>query len=131
MRAPGDLAEVAGRDVHDPDVGGHRGAGENHGERLAVLREVEAEGDLARNLWMKDRLAGLQVEKIEIALAGDVPDKRGDGACVVQSEALELGVGPLGEDRRLAGGAFGGKIQPCERVHVPPGVGREIYRPSV
>src|SRR5262245_47083407 len=112
MRALRDLAQGAARDVHDPDVGGRRGSGEDHGERLAVLREIETEGDLGRKLRVKDRLARLQVEKLEIALAGDVPDERGDGAGVVESETLELGVGAFGEDRRLSGCAVGGELQP-------------------
>ncbi len=121
-----DLAERAGRDVHDPDVGGRRGPGDREGQRPAVLRKVHAEPDLGGKLRPGDGLSRREVEELELAFPGDVPQDRGLRPRVVERERAELPVLALGEDGQFPGLAVRGEVEPCEGGQVASGVGLEI-----
>ena len=66
-------------------------------ERLPSREKSRPPTISAGSSGAQDRLAGLQVEQLELALAGDVPEQRGRRAGVVEREARELRVRALGE----------------------------------
>ena len=131
VRAVRHLPEPACRKVEHPDVGRGRRARQRHREEAAVCRKLESAGDLRGELRTGERLARLQVEELDFAPAGHVPEERRLPARVVDLEIRELGVGPLGQDLDWPRRAVPAEPRAREGDAVAVLVGGQIHGPAI
>ena len=109
-----------------PHRGGHGRGLHAHDQGVPVVAEHRGGDDVAGR-DVGGGLAGGEVEQVELAAAGDVPDQRGERAVLGQREPLELGVLALGEHLGVHGAGVGRDVDGHQRRPLPPAVGEHEH----